>query len=51
MKDSEFLAEAAKSRIEIDPIDADEAGRIISGFAKIPPEVLTRLKEVLVPKK
>ena len=50
MKDPDFLAEAKKSRIEIDPVNIEEAVAIISSFAKIPPELLTKLKEVLVPK-
>jgi hypothetical protein len=51
MKDSDFLADAKKSRIEIGPVNPEEAAAIVSGFAKIPPEVLTKLKEILVPKK
>lgn len=51
MKDPDFLAEAKKSNIEIDPVDTEKAVAIISGFANIPPEVLAKLKEVLVPKK
>lgn len=50
MKDPEFLAEAEKSRVEIDPVSTDEATAIISSFAKLPPPLLTRLKEVMVPK-
>ena len=51
MKDPDFLAEAKKSRLEIDPLGAEEATAIVSAFAKLKPALLTRLKEILVPKK
>ena len=51
LKDPEFLAEARKAQLDVDPVSADEVAEIISGFAKLPPSLLGRLKEILLPKK
>jgi hypothetical protein len=50
MKDPEFLADAQKGRLDIDPLDAHQAAAIIAGFAKLPPALVAKLKEVMVPK-
>ena len=47
MKDPAFLAEAERSKLEIDPLTAEEVERAVSGFFKLSPAVVTKLKEVL----
>ena len=51
LKDPEFLAEAKKAQLELDPISAEEVAEIIAGFAKLPPALLGKLKDILLPKK
>jgi len=41
------MAEAKKSNLEIDPVSGEELERLIDGFFKLEPTLLTKLKEVL----
>jgi tripartite-type tricarboxylate transporter receptor subunit TctC len=50
MKDPEFIAEAAKSGIVTNPVPGKELEEIVSGFAKLPADLLAKLKTSLVPK-
>ena len=50
MKDSEFIAEAEKSGIITNPVPGKELEGIVSGFAKLPADLLTKLKSSLLPK-
>ena len=50
MKDSEFLAEADKSGIVTNPVPGKELEEIVSGFAKLPADLLGKLKSSLLPK-
>lgn len=43
MRDPQFLAEAAKMRIDIDPLSADEVTDVLRKAAASPPEVLERV--------
>lgn len=47
MKDKEFTAEAEKSRLAIDPMQGERLEKIIAGFFKIEPGVVSKLKETL----
>jgi len=47
LKDSEFLADAKKSRVNVDPIPGDEIEKDISALFKLDPALVTKLKEVL----
>jgi tripartite-type tricarboxylate transporter receptor subunit TctC len=47
MNDKEFLAEAEKSRLAIDPTQGEELEKIMAGFFKIEPELVLKLKETL----
>jgi tripartite-type tricarboxylate transporter receptor subunit TctC len=47
MKDPEFKAEMDKARLDVDPIPGAEVEKIINGFFKLPPSVVTRLMEIL----
>lgn len=47
MKDQEFKAEMDKARLDVDPIAGAEVEKIINGFFKLPPGVLTKLMDIL----
>jgi tripartite-type tricarboxylate transporter receptor subunit TctC len=47
MKDAEFKAEMDKARLDVDPIPGAEVEKIINGFFKLPPTVVTKLMEIL----
>lgn len=51
MRDPEFLAEAKKSRLEIAPIDGRKTANLIAKLYDMDPAMLSRLKEILLPKK
>ena len=47
LKDPEFVADAKKSHLNIDPIPPDEIEKDIAGLFKLDPALLTKLKDVL----
>lgn len=47
MKDPEFLADAKKSKLDIDPISGEEVQKMVAGMFKLPPALVARLKEAL----
>lgn len=47
MKDREYVADAKKSRLDIDPLTGEEVERIVAGLFKLSPSVVARIKEVL----
>jgi len=47
MKDPEFKAEMEKSRLDVDPIAGSEVEKIINGFFKLPPDLVTKLMDIL----
>ncbi len=51
MRDPEMLAEAKKSNLEIAPIDGPATRKIFVSMSKMNPAMVSRLKEILVPKK
>jgi hypothetical protein len=51
LKDSEFLADARKSMLAIDPIPGEEVENIIAGLFKLEPSLISKLKTILVPGK
>ncbi len=50
MRDPEFLAEASKARLDIDPKSGAEVKQIVAGFFDMDPTLLATLREILVPK-
>jgi hypothetical protein len=46
LRDSEFLAEMKKSRLEIDPVTGAEVEKIINDLFTLDPALLGRLKEI-----
>lgn len=49
MKDPEFLAEAKKARLDIDPITGEDIEKTIVDIKNIPPATFERLKGIILP--
>lgn len=47
LKDPEFLADAKKTKLNVDPVPVDEIEKDIAGLFKIEPALLGKLKEIL----
>jgi tripartite-type tricarboxylate transporter receptor subunit TctC len=47
LKDPEFVADAKKSRLNIDPVAPDEIEKDIAGLFKLDPALISKLKDVL----
>lgn len=47
LKDPEFIADAKKSRLNVEPIAPDEIEKDIAGLFKLDPALVTRLKDIL----
>lgn len=47
MSDPEFMADAKKSKLDLDPIGGEEVQKMIAGIFKLPPALVARLKEAL----
>ena len=50
LKDSQFLAEAEKAKLEIDPIDGPGIEKMVNGLYEIEPAVVNRVKQLLTAK-
>jgi tripartite-type tricarboxylate transporter receptor subunit TctC len=50
LRDPEFLADAKKSKLDIEPVSGEEMERLVHELYKLEPSMLARLKEVLLPK-
>ena len=49
LKDPEFLAEAKKAKLEIEPVSGEEIESVVQGLFTIEAAFVARLKQVLVP--
>lgn len=47
LKDPAFLAEAEKSKLEVDPVTGEELEKIVAALFKTSPQILAKLKDVL----
>jgi tripartite-type tricarboxylate transporter receptor subunit TctC len=47
MKDKQFLAEAEKADLEVDPLGGEEVQKIVAGLFKLEPGLVSKLKEFL----
>lgn len=47
LADPEFVAEAKKGNMEIDPVSGEEIEKIVNGFFKTEPAVVNKLRELL----
>ena len=50
LKDSEFMAEAKKSNLEIDPLTGEEVEKIVGDLFNLNPATVTKLAAVLAVK-
>ena len=48
MKDAEFLAEAQKAKLDIDPVGGEEIEKVVAGLFKLDPTLVAKLKEILL---
>jgi tripartite-type tricarboxylate transporter receptor subunit TctC len=51
LKDAEFLAEAKKSKLDIEVIDGPTIANKLAGLFDLKPDVVAQMKEVLLPRK
>ena len=51
IKDPEFVAEAKKSKLDIEVIDGTTIAKKLGQLYELQPAVIAKLKEVLLPKK
>ena len=49
MKDPEFLADAKKANLEIEPITGREMQQIVAGIFKLDPAITAKVKAILNP--
>jgi tripartite-type tricarboxylate transporter receptor subunit TctC len=47
MKDKDFLAETAKSKLDVDPVAGEEVERIVSGLFKVDAATIAKMAEIL----
>jgi hypothetical protein len=47
LKDSQFLAEAEKAKLEIDPVDGPGIEKMVNGLYEIEPAIVNRVKQIL----
>jgi hypothetical protein len=47
LKDSQLLAEAEKSKLEIDPIDGPGIEKMVKGLYEMDPAIVNRVKQIL----
>ena len=51
LRDRELAAEAKKAQLEVDPIDGATTAKTFAGLYELPPSLIAKLKELLVPKR
>ncbi|HWO42404.1 MAG TPA: tripartite tricarboxylate transporter substrate-binding protein [Candidatus Eisenbacteria bacterium] len=47
MKDSEFLADAEKAKLSIDPMSGEQVEKVVSGYFKLDPQIVAKLKQTI----
>lgn len=47
MKDKDFLAEAVKSKLDVDPVSGEEVEKIVSGIFKLDAATVAKMAEIL----
>ena len=50
LKDAEFLAEAKKSNLDLEPVSGEELEKVVGELFKLEPGLVAKLKEVLIPR-
>jgi tripartite-type tricarboxylate transporter receptor subunit TctC len=51
MTDPEFLAEMKKANLDLEPVSGEAAESIVQGLFKIPPALVAKLRDIVVPRK
>ena len=51
LRDPELVAEAKKADLEVSPIDGPTTGKTFAGLYDLPPPLIAKLKELLIPKR
>jgi hypothetical protein len=51
MKDPEFIAEANKAKLDLDPLSGEEVEKIVGEIKNLSPALIAKMKEVILPKK
>ncbi|MBI4489934.1 MAG: hypothetical protein HY694_12675 [Deltaproteobacteria bacterium] len=51
LKDADFVAEANKAKLDIDPVPGEELERLVADLFKLDPPMVAKLKAMLVPGK
>jgi tripartite-type tricarboxylate transporter receptor subunit TctC len=51
LRDPELLAEAKKAQLEVDPIDGPTTAKTFAGLYELSPSLISKLKEILIPKR
>jgi tripartite-type tricarboxylate transporter receptor subunit TctC len=49
MKDKDFLGEAQKAKLSVEPISGDDVSRIVSDYSAMKPELVKKLREIMLP--
>ena len=47
LKDKDFLAEATKSKLDVDPVTGEEVEKIVAGLFKLDSATVTKMAEIL----
>jgi tripartite-type tricarboxylate transporter receptor subunit TctC len=47
LKDKDFLAEAVKSKLDVDPLTGEEVEKIVAGLFKLEPALVAKMGEIL----
>jgi tripartite-type tricarboxylate transporter receptor subunit TctC len=47
LKDKDFLAEAVKSKLDVDPLSGEEVEKIVAGLFKLEPALVGKMAEIL----
>lgn len=47
LKDKDFLAEAIKSKLDVDPLSGEEVEKIVAGLFKLEPALVAKMAEIL----
>jgi hypothetical protein len=47
MKDPEFLAEASKANLDVDPVAGEDLGKIVNDYFNLDAAVVNKLREIL----
>ena len=51
LRDPELVAEASKAKLEVDPIDGPTTAKTFAGLYELPPSLIAKLKDLLIPKR